>query len=164
VDLPDILVVDNSPDLRGRALDGWADDHGAQLCFIDPFANLQTPTRNACIERFNGRYREECLNRHWFTSLREAREIIEDGRTDYNALRSVRLRRGPSDFGYDPMISPTLCQISFTALKSKFSLRPMAFAVGNDRMRTSSGSSRKVLSATGKFRPRRGGMAFADRC
>ena len=62
----------------------------------------------------------------------------------------VRLRRGPSDFGYDPMISPTLCLISFTALKSKFSLRPMAFAVGNGRMRTSSGSSRKVLSVTGK--------------
>ena len=40
----------------------------------------------------------------------------------------MRLRRGPSDFGYDPMISPTLCQISFTALKSKFSPRPMAFA------------------------------------
>ncbi|MFO7757242.1 MAG: NAD-dependent epimerase/dehydratase family protein [Roseovarius sp.] len=63
---------------------------------------------------------------------------------------TVRLRRGPSDFGYDPMISPTLCQISFTALKSKFSPRPMAFAVGSGRMRTSSGSSRKVLSATGK--------------
>ena len=45
----------------------------------------------------------------------------------------MRLRRGPSDFGYDPMISPTLCQISFTALKSKFSPRPMAFAVDNGR-------------------------------
>ena len=76
----------------------------------------------------------------------------------------VRLRRGPSDFGYDPMISPTLCLISSTALKSKFSLPPMAFAVGSGRMRTSSGSSRKVLSATGKWQPRRGGMACAGRC
>ncbi|WP_210880008.1 hypothetical protein, partial [Roseovarius autotrophicus] len=42
----------------------------------------------------------------------------------------VTLRRGPSDFGCDPMISPALCPISFTALKSKFSPRPMAFAVG----------------------------------
>ena len=78
--------------------------------------------------------------------------------------RKVRLRRGPSDFGYDPMISPTLCLISSTALKSKFSLPPMAFAVGSGRMRTSSGSSRKVLSATGKWQPRRGGMACAGRC
>jgi len=66
------------------------------------------------------------------------------------SIQNVRLRREPSDFVYDPMISPTLCQISFTALKSKFSQRPMAFAVGNGPMRTSSGSSRKVLSATGK--------------
>jgi putative transposase len=34
---PDILVVDNGPELRGRALDAWTDDHGVQLYFIDPF-------------------------------------------------------------------------------------------------------------------------------
>ena len=79
-------------------------------------------------------------------------------------VTTVRLRLGRSDFGCDPMISPTLCQVSFTARKSKFSLRPMACAVGDGRKRTSSGSSRKVLSATGKGQPRRGGMAFADRC
>ena len=33
---PDVLTVDNGPELRGRALDGWADDHGVQLYFIDP--------------------------------------------------------------------------------------------------------------------------------
>ena len=33
---PDILVVDTGPELRGRALDGWADDHGVKLYFIDP--------------------------------------------------------------------------------------------------------------------------------
>jgi transposase InsO family protein len=59
---PDILVVDNGPELRGRALDGWANDHGVQLYFIDP----GKPTQNADIESFNGRYREECLNQHWF--------------------------------------------------------------------------------------------------
>ena len=77
---PDILVVDNGPELRGRALDGWADDHGVQLYFIDP----GKPTQNAYIESFNGRYREECLNQHWFG---EAREIIEDWRIDYNTER-----------------------------------------------------------------------------
>lgn len=76
----------------------------------------------------------------------------------------VRLRRRPSDFGYDPMISPTLCPISFTALESKFSLRLMAFAVGIGRMRTSSELSRRVLSATGKWQPRRGGIVFVARC
>lgn len=80
---PDILVVDNGPELRGRALDGWADDHGVQLYFIDP----GKPTQNAYIESFNGRYREECLNQHWFTSIGEAREIIEEWRVDYNTAR-----------------------------------------------------------------------------
>lgn len=77
------VVVDNGPELRGRAMDGWADDHGVQLYFIDP----GKPTQNAYIESFNGRYREECLNQHWFTSIGEAREIIEEWRIDYNTER-----------------------------------------------------------------------------
>ena len=80
---PDILVVDNGPELRGRALDAWADDNGVQLYFIDP----GKPTQNAYIESFNGRFRDECLNQHWFTSIAEAREIIEDWRIDYNKER-----------------------------------------------------------------------------
>jgi transposase InsO family protein len=52
------------------------------------FSDPPNPTRNAHTESFNGRYRDECLNRHWFTSLREASEIVEDWRIDYNAERS----------------------------------------------------------------------------
>ena len=40
---PDILVVDNGPELRGRALDGWADDHGVQRYFIEPFVGKTAP-------------------------------------------------------------------------------------------------------------------------
>ncbi len=80
---PDVLTVDNGPELRGRALDGWAVDHGVQLYFIDP----GKPTQNAYIESFNGRFREECLNLHWFTTLAEAQRIIEDWRVDYNLHR-----------------------------------------------------------------------------
>ena len=80
---PDVITVDNGPELRGRALDGWAHDHGVQLYFIDP----GKPTQNAYIESFNGRFREECLNLHWFTTLAEAQRIIEDWRVDYNESR-----------------------------------------------------------------------------
>ncbi len=80
---PDSLVVDTGPELRGRALDAWADDHGVQLYFIDP----GKPTRNAYIESFNGRFRDECLNQHWVTSIGEARDIIENRRIDYNTQR-----------------------------------------------------------------------------
>ena len=80
---PDVQTVDNGPELRGRALDSWADDNGVQLHFIDP----GKPTRNAYIESFNGRFREECLNLNWFTTLAEAEGIIEYWRVDYNQNR-----------------------------------------------------------------------------
>jgi transposase InsO family protein len=67
----------------GPALDAWADDHGVHLYFIE----TGQPTQNAYIESFNGRYREECLNRHWSTSIREARKSIGGWRVDYNAER-----------------------------------------------------------------------------
>jgi putative transposase len=70
---PDMLVVDNGPELRGRDLDRWAYDHGVKLFFIDP----GKPMQNGSIESFNGRFREECLDPSWFTSLAEARRVIE---------------------------------------------------------------------------------------
>jgi len=80
---PDMLVVDNGPELRGRELDRWAYEHGVRLFFIDP----GKPMQNASIESFNGRFREECLDQCWFTSLAEARRMIETWRVDYNQHR-----------------------------------------------------------------------------
>jgi len=45
------------------------------------------PTQNCFIESFNGRFRDECLNEHWFLSMRHAREIIENWRNEYNEER-----------------------------------------------------------------------------
>ena len=39
------------------------------------------------VESFNGRFRDECLNSHWFTSLADARQTIEAWRLDYNQVR-----------------------------------------------------------------------------
>ena len=80
---PDVLVVDNGPELRGRELDRWAYGHGVRLFFIDP----GKPMQNGSIESFNGRFREECLDPSWFTSLAEARRVIEAWRLDYNEQR-----------------------------------------------------------------------------
>src|SRR4051794_22067132 len=76
----DMLVVDNGPELRGRDLDRWAHEHGVKLFFIDP----GKPMQNGSIESFNGRFREECLDQSWFTSLPEARRVIEAWRLDYH--------------------------------------------------------------------------------
>ncbi|MVT78840.1 integrase core domain-containing protein, partial [Bradyrhizobium cajani] len=42
------------------------------------------PTDNSFIESFNGKFRNECLNTHWFLSLDDARQKMEDWRRDYN--------------------------------------------------------------------------------
>ena len=45
------------------------------------------PQQNGFVESFNGRFRDECLNEHLFSSLVAARRIIEAWRNDYNTER-----------------------------------------------------------------------------
>jgi len=80
---PKEIVLDNGPELTSRALDQWAYERGVNLRFIDP----GKPQQNGYIESFNGHFRDECLNEHWFLTLAHAREIIEEWRTDYNQRR-----------------------------------------------------------------------------
>jgi putative transposase len=81
--VPEVIVVDNGPEFTGRALDSWAYQHRVKLDFIRP----ARPIENAFIESFNGRFRDECLNEHWFVDLRDAREKVEAWRLDYNESR-----------------------------------------------------------------------------
>lgn len=83
IGLPEILVMDNGPEFSGRALDIWAYARGVQLRFIRP----GKPIENAFVESFNGKFRDECLNEHWFASIVEARTLIEAWRVDYNTVR-----------------------------------------------------------------------------
>jgi putative transposase len=81
--LPRTIVVDNGPEFAGRTLDRWAYERGVHLHFIDP----GKPVQNAFVESFNGRFRDECLNEHWFVDLADARRTIETYRRDYNGYR-----------------------------------------------------------------------------
>ena len=45
------------------------------------------PAQNGFIEIFKGRFRDECLNEHWFNDIVHARKIINDWRLDYNEYR-----------------------------------------------------------------------------
>jgi putative transposase len=65
--------VDNGPEFISKALDQWAYENGVRLDFISP----GKPVENAFIESFNASLRKECLNVHWFWTLEEAREKIE---------------------------------------------------------------------------------------
>jgi putative transposase len=81
--LPQSIVVDNGPEFAGRTLDAWAYARGVMLRFIRP----GKPIENAYVESFNGKFRDECLNEHWFVSLAEAKAAIETWRLDYNTVR-----------------------------------------------------------------------------
>jgi putative transposase len=83
---PARIAVDNGPEFVSKALDAWAYRNGVQLEFSRP----GKPTDNAFAESFNGRFRDECLDQHWFASLEEARQVIEAWRVEYNTDRPHR--------------------------------------------------------------------------
>lgn len=96
VGLPQTIVVDNGPEFAGRTLDAWAYARGVTLRFIRP----GKPIENAYVESFNGKFRDECLNEHWFVSLVDAKAVIEAWRVDYNSVRphSSLAGRTPDQF------------------------------------------------------------------
>ena len=91
--MPAAIRVDQGTEFVSRDLDLWAYQRGVTLDFSRP----GKPTDNAFIEAFNGRFRAECLNAHWFLSLADAREKMEDWRktTTKNARmgQSAKSRR-----------------------------------------------------------------------
>ncbi|NYU52057.1 transposase, partial [Pseudomonas aeruginosa] len=80
---PKAIRTDQRPEFTGKALDQWAYQRDIKLKLIQP----GKPTQNAFIESFNGKFRDECLNEHWFCSLAEARIRIAAWRRDYNEHR-----------------------------------------------------------------------------
>ena len=81
--LPKEILTDNGSEFTSNVMNAWAYDHKVEHIFTDP----GKPIQNGYIESFNGKLRAECLNQHWFQSLSEAREIIEDWRLEYNRIR-----------------------------------------------------------------------------
>jgi putative transposase len=81
--LPQSITVDNGPEFQGQVLDAWAYQANVNLSFIRP----GKPNENAYIESFNGKFRDECLNEHWFITMAQARRVIELWRIEYNTER-----------------------------------------------------------------------------
>lgn len=96
VGLPETIVVDNGTEFTSRAFLSWATERKVELHFIDP----GKPTQNCFVESFNGKFRDECLNGQWFTSLEDARREIEIWRVDYNDVRphSSLGKKTPAEF------------------------------------------------------------------
>ena len=66
---PRIIVCDNGPEFRSHHFQNWAAKKGIDIHFIQP----GKPMQNAFCESFNGTLRRECLNKHFFVSLEQAR-------------------------------------------------------------------------------------------
>ena len=96
IGLPQTIVTDNGPEFAGRTLDAWAYAAGVSIRFIRP----GKPIENAYVESFNGKFRDECLNEHWFISMVDAQIEIEAWRIDYNTVRphSSLQNRTPDQF------------------------------------------------------------------
>jgi len=80
---PDQVICDNGTEFTSKAMFFWARDNHIKLNFIQP----GKPTQNAFVESFNGKFRNECLNQHWFLSLHEARQEIRKWQHHYNTVR-----------------------------------------------------------------------------
>ena len=80
---PKMIRVDQGTEFVSKDLDLWAYENGVVLDFSRP----GKPTDNAFIEAFNSKFRQECLNTHWFMTLADAREKMETWRRFYNEDR-----------------------------------------------------------------------------
>ena len=80
---PKMILSDNGTEFTSKAIVSWAEQKNINWHYITP----GKPTENGFTESLNGKIRDECLNQHWFISLEEAKNIIEQWRIDYNSIR-----------------------------------------------------------------------------
>ena len=94
--LPDEFGLDSGPEFTSLEFCQWAKDQGIAVGYCSPGKKNE----NAFIESFNARLRDECLNMHWFLSLDEARETVEEWRNEYNYVRlhSSLMDQTPAEF------------------------------------------------------------------
>lgn len=80
---PSSIITDNGPEFTSKAMTQWGFQQQVEHHFITP----GKPTENCYVESFNGTFRDESLNENWFTSIEEAKTIIEEWRQMYNQIR-----------------------------------------------------------------------------
>jgi len=81
--VPEYIRSDNGPEFTARAVRQWLARLGVQTLYIEP----GSPWENGYNESFNGKLRDELLNREIFYTLKEAQVMIERWRQEYNTVR-----------------------------------------------------------------------------
>jgi putative transposase len=92
--IPEHIRSDNGPEFTAKAIRSWLNRLGVKTLYIEP----GSPWENGYIESFNGKLRDELLDREIFTTLEEAKVLIEQWRREYNQVRphSARNNRPPA--------------------------------------------------------------------
>jgi putative transposase len=80
---PKYIRSDNGPEFIAKAVQEWPASSGVKTLYIAP----GSPRENAYVESFNGKLEDELLGNEIFTSLLEARVVIERYRVEYNRER-----------------------------------------------------------------------------
>jgi len=102
--IPDHIRSDNGPEFTARVIRRWLSRVGVKTLFIEP----GSPWENGYIESFNGKLRDELLNREVFTTLTEAKVLIEQWRREYNQVRPH------SSLGYRPPAPEAIMPVTLT--------------------------------------------------
>jgi putative transposase len=122
--IPKRIQTDNGSEFCSKQMDRWAYENKVTMDYSRP----GRPTDNPFVKSFNGSFRDECLNAHWFLSLQDAVDKIEAWRNDYNEYRPhssignltpsefvVRCQRKPETQPGLPA-APVSDQTTFTAI------------------------------------------------
>jgi putative transposase len=96
--IPEHIRSDDSLEFTSKAVRRWLTRLGVKTLFIEP----GSPWENGCIESFNGKLRDELLNREIFTTLEEAQVLIEQWQKEYNQMRPYSALR------YRPPVSEAI--------------------------------------------------------
>ena len=102
--VPEHIRSDNGPEFTAKAVREWLERVGSKTLYIEP----GSPWENGYVESFNGKLRDELLDREVFNTLREAQILVERYRQTYNRIRPH------SSLGYMPpapeavRLSPTI--------------------------------------------------------
>ena len=95
--VPEHICSDNGPEFTARAVRDWLTNVGAKTLYIEP----GSPWENGYVESFNGKLRDELLDREVFHTLLEVQVLSEQYRQTYNRIRPH------SSLGYRPLAPET---------------------------------------------------------
>lgn len=90
--IPEYMRSDNGPEFVSKSIQRWLKISGVRTLYIEP----GSPWENGYIESFNGKLRDELLNREIFDTLFEAKVLADRWGMEYNTVRPH------SSLGYRP--------------------------------------------------------------